>query len=223
MNKNIWIQAHVLSGLNKEWEKVLHLGVKKNISKGTVVDSFNPDIFGYLYKGQLSLSSVSWEGKKRVAFYLEDGCICLENKLFHRYSDIYMPEFVATKDCVLYLFPKKLLTSAEFAQENPELMLSVIRSEAIKTGALYVQLSEKAAMDSISLIARILMRQYLKVNKTTFKLGFSQTELSLMLNIHRNTLCRNIRELREAGIIGKCTKNCLEILDLQRLEELAQV
>lgn len=223
MEKNIWVQAHVLSGLNKEWEKFLHLGVKKNVPKGTVVDSYNADTFGYLYKGQLSLSSVSWEGKTRVVFYLEDGCICLENKLFHQYSDIYMPEFVATKDCVLYLFPKELLTSIEFAKENPELILSALRSEAIKAGSFYVQLSEKTAMDSISLIARILMRQYLKVNKTTFKLGFSQTELSLMLNIHRNTLCRNIRELREAGIIGKCTKNCLEIIDLQRLEELAKV
>lgn len=223
MNKNIWIQAHVLSGLNKEWEKVLHLGVKKNIPKGTRVDGCNPDVFGYLYKGQLSLTSVSWEGKARVVFYLENGCICLENKLFHQYSDIYMPEFVATTDCILYLFPKELLTSVDFARENPELILSVLRSEAIKVGSFYVQLSEKAAMDSISLIARILLRQYLKANNTTFKLGFSQTELSLMLNIHRNTLCRNIRELREAGIIGKCTKNCLEILDLQRLEELAKV
>lgn len=215
--------AHLLSGLNKEWEKVLHLGVKKKVPKGVIFNCHQCETFGYVQKGQLRLSSVSDDGRERIVFYLGEGCICMEIPLFSNFLDKYTPEFVTTTDCVIYFFPSDLMTDTDFIKKYPELMINIVHSMAVKSSAFFSQLSEEAVLGSTAQFCRFLYREYEKNQETTFHFGFSQIELSLMLSLHRNTLCRIVRELRNENILGKCTKNCIEILDLEKLKKIAQI
>lgn len=43
-----------------------------------------------------------------------------------------------------------------------------------------------------------------------------------MLGLHQTTVARLIRRLREEGVIGRFTKRELEVLDMERLRELAR-
>lgn len=215
--------VQLLCGLNKEWEKVLHLGVKKKIPKGVIFNSDQFESFGYIQKGQLRLSSVSDDGRQRIVFYLGEGCICMEIPILSYFEDKYTPEFVTTTDCVIYFFSKEFLTDENFIKNYPELIINFIHSMAVKSRAFFSQLSEEAVLDSTAQFCRFLCREYEKIKQTTFQLGFSQIELALMLSLHRNTLCRIVRELRKDNVLGKCTKNCIEILDLEKLRKLAQI
>ena len=50
--------------------------------------------------------------------------------------------------------------------------------------------------------------------------GVSQSELALVLGLHRSTVCRIIRILRDRGVLGHFTRCSLEILDREALAEL---
>ena len=50
--------------------------------------------------------------------------------------------------------------------------------------------------------------------------GVSQSELALVLGLHRSTVCRIIRTLRDRGVLGHFTRCSLEILDREALAEL---
>ena len=47
-----------------------------------------------------------------------------------------------------------------------------------------------------------------------------QSELALVLGLHRSTVCRIIRTLRDRGVLGHFTRCSLEILDREALAEL---
>ncbi len=226
MEKNDDLQQLVpiyeLNGINRVWEKLLFKGIKKNYPKGSVIDCHN-DMFGYLYSGKIRLSAITAQGKERIILYMKNGCICTEINLFHSYHNMYSAEVLAMTDCIIYFFPKEMLSDVEFTKQYPELITNLVKSLSYKAGAFFSQLSEKTELTFIAQLCRFLYRQYLQAGSSTFKFGFSQIELALMFNIHRNTLCRGISFLRNEGVIGKCTKNCLEITHLGRLEELAQL
>jgi len=226
MEKNDDLQKFVpvyeLNGVNQIWEKLLFKGIKKNYSKGSVIEG-NKDMFGYLYRGKIRLSAITAQGKERIILYMKNGCICTEINLFHSYHNMYSAEVLAMTDCIIYFFPKEMLSDVEFTKQYPELITNLVKSLSYKAGAFYDNDLEKTELTFIAQLCRFLYRQYLQAGSSTFKFGFSQIELALMFNIHRNTLCRGISFLRNEGVIGKCTKNCLEITDLGRLEELAQL
>ena len=50
--------------------------------------------------------------------------------------------------------------------------------------------------------------------------NWSQSELALVLGLHRSTVCRIIRTLRDRGVLGHFTRCSLEILDREALAEL---
>lgn len=217
-----FVPVYQLNGINKVWDTLLAKGMKKNFPKGSHIDGYK-DMFGYLYRGKIRLSAITSQGRERIVLYMENGCICTEVNLFHNYHNMYSAEFMAMTPCTIYFFPKEMLSDVEFTRQYPELITNLVQSLSCKAGAFFSQLSEKTELNFTSQFCRFLYRQYLEANNTIFKFGFSQVELALMFNLHRNTICRVLSVLRDEGIIGKCTKNCLEILDLERLEELAQV
>lgn len=217
-----YVPVYQLSGINKVWDILLAKGKKKSFPKGSLIGGYN-DMFGYLYQGKIRLSAITAQGKERIALYMENGCICTEINAFYDYHNMYSAEFLAVTPCTIYFFPIEMLSDVEFTKQYPELVTNLVQSLSYKAGAFFAQLSEKTELTLTSQFCRFLYRQYLEAGNTTFKFGFSQIELALMFNIHRNTLCRVLSDLRSEGIIGKCTKNCLEIIDLQRLEELAQI
>lgn len=217
-----FVPVYQLCGVNKIWEKLICRGTKKIYAKGSIVNSCE-NMFGYLAKGKVRLSAITAQGKERIILYMENGCICTEINLFHCYQNMYSAEFVAMTPCVIYYFPKEMLMDVEFTRQYPELITNLVQSLSYKAGAFFSQLSEKTELTFTAQFCRFLYRQYLQAETTSFYFGFSQVELALMFNIHRNTLCRVINFLRAESIIGKCTKNCLEIINLPKLIELAQI
>ncbi len=71
------------------------------------------------------------------------------------------------------------------------------------------------------LICRILNQHLISTENEIFaKTELRQDELADLMGIHRVTVSKNLRSLKNQGIIGSYNKNRVEILDLQALNVL---
>ncbi len=214
-----------LKEANSIWRKVLHLGTKQEIPKGyNWIIKDDDASFSFLDKGCVRLECFSNEGKQRILQYMESGCIFREVSAARRVNaSLYGRSFfVATEDCVLYNFPDSLFHDLEFIKEYPELMANLLYTTKLKAASFFTLL----AGSNEEMLERVLCRYFNELavnhNSNTFAPQISQADLALILGIHRSTLCRAIKQLREDGIIGNFTRFKLEILDKEKLQKLAE-
>lgn len=207
--------------LNAQWRSVLHLGTRQKIPKGHLWDETHKSTsFSFLEKGRVRLLSFSGAGKERIVLYIYPGCIFRE-LLFMHVSPQHPASLMALEPCEVINFPRKLLHDTAFAAEHPELMLNMIHSLAAKAGAFFSQITETAELAPMAQVCRYLYRLYeSRLAGDTTTAGCSQSELALLLGLHRSTVCRIISELRTQGVLGAFTRHHLEILDPQTLSHL---
>ena len=89
-------------------------------------------------------------------------------------------------------------------------MSNLVHSLGAKAGAFYSQITESVELDPQTQVCRYLHRLA----------DERRTRLALVLGLHRSTVCRIIRTLRDRGVLGHFTRCSLEILDREALAEL---
>ena len=188
--------------LNSPWRSVLHLGQRQMVGKSYQwEDDPETSTFSFLEKGRVRLLNLSETGKERIVLYIEPGCLFREIVLLH-VSPSHPASLVALEPCEVYNFPRTLLDDAEFVRRHPALMSNLVHSLGAKAGAFYSQITESVELDPQTQVCRY------------------QSELALVLGLHRSTVCRIIRTLRDRGVLGHFTRCSLEILDREALAEL---
>lgn len=208
--------------LNSVWRDVLHLGKYQTIPRGARWASLPPnDMFGFLGRGLLRLSSLGRDGHERIALYIEKGCIFNEQGCMSS-APLSTAAFFAMEDCEVWFFPRNLLLDRKFAVEHPEQMMNLVQSLSQKTGAFFSQLDENFGLPLETSVCRYLYRAVEKESGVV-RPHFSQTDLALALGLHRSTVCRILKDLRERGILGDFTKTKLEILDKDALHALCHM
>ncbi len=213
-----------LKEANSIWRTILHLGTKQEIPKGNMfLANEDESIFSFIDKGCIRLECSSLEGKQRILQFMESGCIFREVSANRQpVTKIYgRAFFVATEDCTIYNFPADFLYESNFIKQYPELIANLLHTIKLKSASFFSLLAGSNEESLERVLCRYFSQLAANHSSDTFAPQISQADLALILGIHRSTLSRALKELRSAGIIGNFTRFKLEILDKQKLQELA--
>lgn len=209
--------------LNGPWREVMHLGKRTFLSKNSEVHIVEEKLFYFLNKGRIRLTGLSEAGRERVVLIMESGVILGEIPLLHKSFNHFHSLQTLTK-CDLIAFPKSLLEDVDFCREYPHLILNLVKSIGIKAGAFFGQLYDSNLLDSRGMVCRMLAQIWREQGRAgNITPNLSQTEMANILGIHRSSLCRVLKQLREEGIIGRFTKSCLEVYDSDTLMESGEL
>ncbi|SDP80208.1 Crp/Fnr family transcriptional regulator [Desulforhopalus singaporensis] len=203
--------------LNAPWREIMHLGKRKTFPQNSEIHTPSENVFYFLDKGRIRLTGLAENGKERVILMLEHGVILGEIPHIHKSFDhFYILQTLS--ECELIAFPKTLLKDVDFCRKHPHLILNLIKSVAIKAGAFFGQLYDSNLFDCRCMICRMLAQIWREHGEpATLSPNLSQTDIANILGIHRSSVCRVIRQLRDEKIIGQFSKNRLDILNTDAL------
>ena len=209
-----------ISGLNKEWEELLHLGSRLSYRKNTIIPHETAKGIFYLTKGTIELSYNNISGHKRIALYYGPGTLVNEARSLtgHNLSGT----FTCMEDVELYQF-KESLCSQDFIRTYPHLIQNLLKTMAVKMLLHYCFVTAMGTGSHLSLVCRFILS-----SATThgfplrFRLGMTQQDVADLIGMHRGTLARALRKLKQMGIIEKFTSSVVQISDYAALEKLAQ-
>ncbi len=206
---------------NREWEEVLHLATRRSYPKNAVIPHHEfPGIY-YVATGVVLISYISSCGRERNTLYIEAGTLFNEARSLTGYEP--GGRFTCLQDVELYSFPEDLLSDLDFIRAYPHLILSLMRSMGGKMLIHYSFLADMGTGSHLAHIARFLLGLSAKHgNAAQFRSGVTQQELADLLGIHRATLARSLRQLKEMGILDSFTNRDTRIADMRRLAQLAE-
>ena len=221
---NVWKENNVIVMLeqNSIWREILPLGTRLCLDKGQrLIDSLDNESFSFLHKGMIRLSSLGENGNERIFLHIGAGCIFNELGCMH-VAPLSTASFLAVEPCEIYQFPRRLLQDREFTLQYPELIMNLLQYLMLKAGAFFGQIEESVGLSPEILVCRYLARLQSE-GPGNLHPRFSQSDLALALGLHRSTVCRNLHDLREKGILGEFTRTKLEILDKEALLNLCRM
>ncbi|MFI3270611.1 MAG: Crp/Fnr family transcriptional regulator [Pseudomonadota bacterium] len=212
---------------NTEWEEILHLATRIEVSRGSMIPTQAQKGFYYIQRGCVRLERLFASGDGQTALFFEDGSFCAEipSILFGKsIPDDSGTFFYAQENSVLYRFSEELLAGDDFAKQYPHLIMSLLRSVAYKSALLLRNGASNLTLTPEERISRYLIHLVKKANgQLCFNPKMSQTDLGTALGIPRSTFCRAIAHLRTKGALGAFTASRVEILDFAMLQMIASV
>ncbi|MDY0275499.1 MAG: Crp/Fnr family transcriptional regulator [Desulfomicrobium sp.] len=206
------------------WRKVLSLGRRMKFCKGAQVypGSSGARTLFFLDQGEVWLVRSSLDGREKIIWSTGPDSLFGETPFFDELAP--RSSMVAASDCMVYVFSRQCVLS-EILPHNPDLMLALFRTLAMKVRILSNQTVSLSLDDLSSRICKFLhLRQNEQVQERGGQFvfpGLNQQELANLLGVHRVTLNKALRELEKAGILGPYARNEVYILDETRFRELA--
>ncbi|MDR1776233.1 MAG: Crp/Fnr family transcriptional regulator [Desulfovibrio sp.] len=206
--------------LNTPWEEILHLGSRQVVPKGFQWQwkQDNP-IISYLSKGRVRLLFVVSAGTEHVLLNIKAGCIFREILFMHNspHHPVYL---VAMTECVVHNFPLSMIKSKNFITTYPHLVANLFDSLSFKAGVLTNQIQEER-LSPKEMVCRFLYKMCeARPGGSANPERMCQSEVAFTLGMHRSTVARILKELRDQGILGKFTRHVLEIFDMKALFRL---
>lgn len=165
----------------------------------------------------MRVSYVGSEGEERPILYAGPGTLLnvpsvIANDFSNSLAECVLPTEIAILD-------SGLITDPAFVKKYPELMINLVHSLCVHMVIHTQRLADDSLYGTLTQVCRVLRE--ISSGREHCAPGLSQQELARLLGVHRATLTRAIFRLRGLGIIGKFTRNELEILDPHRLCKLA--
>lgn len=210
-------------GANSPWKEALHLATRHAYPKGhlLLLDDGAIHDFYYMEHGRLRITYASKGGQERAMLEIRRGTIFNEASALVGY-DNPDTQYLCLADTVLWRFNGGLLTNPDFVREHPHLIINLMRSLGGKTLTMHEQLSYTGTSRALVQLCRYLLRAVENHGGPSFRPDLTQQELADVLGIHRATLVRCVRALRERGILGMFTRRRLDIVNLNALKVLAE-
>jgi len=191
----------------------------KRLKKGEIL-FFDGDIasgFYAVFEGRIRVYKSNPDGKEYTIHIIKPGQIFGEVAIF---DGKYFPaNSMAISDSVVGFFPKDRFLG--LIKQHPNISLKIIGSLA-RFLREYNQMVEDLALKEVpARIARYLLDQTEKNNKNVISLETSKTELAVKLGTISETLSRNLRKMKDSGIL-KVDNQQITILDIDRLISIAE-
>lgn len=208
-----------LGDLNRLWEEVLHLGTPYTYKKGQSIfySEGNTRYFFYLKSGSVQSLYEDDHGKIHVNLYMQSGMLFNEMICM---AGIHKKDFyIFMKDSTVVRFDKETLFTPEFLRRYPHLTVNLACSIARKALILAEFKPAGKPLETINKVARLFYT--LASNHSKLESYPSHEEVAHILNVHRSSVARVLKQLKEAGIIVKSTKKQLVVGDMDRLKRLA--
>jgi CRP/FNR family transcriptional regulator, cyclic AMP receptor protein len=206
-----------MEGLNSVWKEVLDLGTGCVFAEGYVQPGIARDSFYFILKGRVRLTYTSLDGHERVVFIME------KDNIFNEIPSLKTESrpgvgFKCIEDVEARRFPASLLMDTSFISSYPHLISNILQSMAIKTSLLFSHATEGVFNSTTKQLCRILV----SIVENKDRQSLSQTDIAAILGVHQTTIARSVRALRNNRVIGKFTKNEIQILNLDRLKSIAE-
>lgn len=207
-----------LEGINAPWSEVLHLGTRCTFPKGHIIMGSRLQGVYFISSGRVRLSYLDEEGEECGKLYLGQGC--LFNEIPALASNFWYTVIFCCLDATeIWRFDAAVLEDEDFLARHPHLIANLMRSMARKSSIFFFHLARTRSASSMCRLCDLLVQLS---ESHRGKLRMSQSDAAAMLGLHQTTVARLIRRLREEGVIGRFTKRELEVLDMERLRELAR-
>jgi CRP-like cAMP-binding protein len=213
-------QCFLCSGLNKnELEAVHKIALIRRFKKGEILFLEGDTAGGFyvLLSGRVRIYKSSSEGREYTIHQIAQGQLFAEAAIFR--GEHYPASSVASADSTVAYFSKDAFMA--LIREWPQISLKIIASQAGFLRDFNRQVEELTLMEVPARIASFLLRESQKNKKAEIILDISKSELARRLGTVSETLSRNLKKLKDTGII-RVSGRVITILDLSRLFSLAE-
>lgn len=211
----------VICNTSNIWEHILDLASMMLLKKGDIiypdVDAIAPII--YLKKGKICINQLNEEGKVFTPHFIFSGALIYDAFFITEGQFKTMP-IKALEDSELYIFPQNI-TFEDLLNINPQLIKNLIYSQAVKDLCYSKMSCINMYTKPLNRVCLFIYEMYKIHQKKTIHPYITQTELALLLNMHKVTMSNIITQLKEKSILQCFTKTELIILDLEKLHALA--
>lgn len=206
--------------MNRCWEGLLSYGTRATYGKGSIIPHRESNSFYYLEDGIVGIFYTSSCGKERLTLLIHSGCIFNEARVASGLeADGY---FICMKKSIVWRFPKKLLEDPLFICNHPQAIANLIASMGTKILTHYIFLAEMGTGSHEKHLCRFIMALWRENScDTSFPCHMTQQQVASLLGIHRTTLARMVRSLKERGVISAFTASRICIEDPEALAEIA--
>jgi len=212
-------KSSLFAGLdNGELESLSDTIAIKKLRKGEIL-FFDGDIasgFYAVFEGRIRVYKSNPDGKEYTIHIINPGQIFGEVAIFN--GKYFPANSMAIDDSVVGYFPKDRFLA--LIKQYPNISLKIIGSLA---GFLreYNQMVEELALKEVpSRIAGFLLVRAEEAKDKIINLDMTKTELAVKLGTISETLSRNLRKMKDSGII-KVDNQQITILDFDRLGSIA--
>lgn len=190
------------------------LGAKKekfNITETIMSYNENTEEIGIIISGSAELVTYDYDGNKMILERYDKNSVF--GQLFTPLSDIDEPTVAAVENCeVLFFQYKKIISQCVNACESHTVFLdNMLRllTEKLRTQAKHIEvLTKRTLRDKLMAFFEICAREK---QSCSFTLPFSLYTLADYLSIDRSAMQREMKKMREEGIIrskGKKIELC---------------
>ena len=218
------IHTATLPGINREWAGACRFGTRISWKKGTY---FNPYVgeksFYYLGAGRLIILHGAANGQVRNLLCMHAGSLLNLAHVLGSSLTTFIDEecrFYCLTEVTAWRFPGKLLDDREFISQHPDLIINLMQSLGVRLLLMHNTVSSTGNGDTAVRLARFCFNMYASSQGSlAIPLDMPLTELANLLGMHRISLFRAIRRLKDAGALQSLTRGEIVIRDVAALRQ----
>ncbi|UCD16425.1 MAG: Crp/Fnr family transcriptional regulator [Candidatus Zixiibacteriota bacterium] len=201
-----------------ELKALADIAVPKGLARGEMLFFEGDPATGFyaLLGGRVRLYKASPDGKEYTLHQIRPGQLFAEVAIFK--VGHFPANCIAQEESLIAFFPKERFL--ELLQASPQISLKIIASLSGFLRDFNRQLEELSLKEVPARIASFLLSEHEKSKKNVVSLDTSKSELANRLGTISETLSRNLRRLKENGVIEVDHKK-ITILDKERLSAIA--
>ena len=219
-NKFYLSQRYLCAGLDKsELEAISNIAQIKKVSKGEIIFFEGDPAAGFyiLLTGKVRVYKASPDGKEYTIHQIMPGQLFAEAAIFK--GNQYPANCAAIEDSMIAFFPKEAFI--RLIQESPQISLKIIGSLSGFLREFNRKVEELSLKEISARIASFILGEAEKIKSNEISLDVSKAELARHLWTISEPLSRNLKKLKELGIISVDGKKII-ILDSGRLNSIAE-
>lgn len=203
---------------NDDLDAVLAIARIREHPRGELLFSEGERAAGFfvVLDGKVKIYKLSAEGKERILHIIHPGGTFAEAAIFG--DGLYPAYAEPLQVCQLLFLPRDGFL--DLLMNNGRMAINIIAGLSRFLRQFANQIEDLTFKDVPSRLARYLM-DLSRGSRRTVTLPISKTQLASNLGTVSETLSRTLRKLSEDDLISVAGKQ-IEILDVQRLEELAE-
>lgn len=189
-----------------------------HIEKGSLLFFQGDPAEGFyaLVRGQIRIYKSSPDGKEYTLHIIHPGQMFAEAAIFG--IQVFPANCIALENSTVIFFPR-----AKFIQlikNSPQISLKMISALSGFVREFNQQIEDLSLKEVSARLAAYLLKEQEKLRSPAIILDISKGELANMLGTVNETLSRNLKKLRELGIIDVSGRT-IKILNSNRLRDIA--
>lgn len=200
------------------WMEIENNGIPINVDADTNFMADSVDYFYCVEKGKIKTLFTTRSGKERPL--LMYGCGAMLNLANAILGQSFVGNYVVVEKSRVWRIPIEKITGD--TNECPHLARACFKTLASIMETYYTALTYLQIDSSKKVFCRYLLLNVRRHKSSEFVVGITQEECASMLGMHRATLARIIKELKEIGVLECFRCDHVAILDVDRLANLAE-